>query len=404
MKFLTLIASTLAIVAASASADPSVIDMGLPAVSRHPLSMQRRDAMLKAKHAGMPRVAKRHHRGSKKACHAKTKLHASGAAAAATAGAGAQAAAGIKQHSSSQKQEQSSSNADADAHDQASAQASAKASADAKASASAQSEASAQSKSQASSHASSNANASADSKTDAKSQSSSSASSSSSSSASSSSSSASGSGLFGFSFGSCGSSDANDNQPNGAQSFLNCGLTSGGWSPPKLNLDQLKIISSTAAADSPVFAPCKPLLWAFQAAEKAHGIPATVLMSFAMQESTCNPSATGGNGEQGLMQITPDKCGGAPNGNCKDPWFNVDTGAKYFKTTLDSCGGSVLQAIGQYNGWSLGLTVQKATAAKWQGNCYAQNNLDYLYQMLNGWFLGKSNTYSMGTYHNLASC
>ncbi len=127
-------------------------------------------------------------------------------------------------------------------------------------------------------------------------------------------------------------------------------------------------------------------------------------MSFAMQESTCNPNVTGGNGEQGLMQITPDKCGGAPGGNCKDPWFNVDAGAKYFKNTLDQCGGSVLQAIGQYNGWQLGLTVQKATAAKYQGNCYAQNNLDYLYQMLNGWFLGKANAYDMGTYKNLASC
>jgi hypothetical protein len=37
-----------------------------------------------------------------------------------------------------------------------------------------------------------------------------------------------------------------------------------------------------------------------------------------MQESFCNPNAVGGAGEQGLMQITPEKCKGAPNGNCKD--------------------------------------------------------------------------------------
>ena len=43
-----------------------------------------------------------------------------------------------------------------------------------------------------------------------------------------------------------------------------------------------------------------------------------MLASFAMQESSCNPSAVGGAGEQGLMQITKDKCKGAPNGNCKD--------------------------------------------------------------------------------------
>ena len=38
-----------------------------------------------------------------------------------------------------------------------------------------------------------------------------------------------------------------------------------------------------------------------------------------MQESGCNPNAVGGAGEQGLMQITKDKCGGAPGGNCQDP-------------------------------------------------------------------------------------
>lgn len=37
-----------------------------------------------------------------------------------------------------------------------------------------------------------------------------------------------------------------------------------------------------------------------------------------MQESSCNPGTVGGAGEQGLMQITKDKCGGAPGGNCKD--------------------------------------------------------------------------------------
>jgi membrane-bound lytic murein transglycosylase MltF len=43
------------------------------------------------------------------------------------------------------------------------------------------------------------------------------------------------------------------------------------------------------------------------------------LASFAMQESGCNADLQGGNGEQGMMQITPDKCGGAPDGDCKDP-------------------------------------------------------------------------------------
>ena len=33
-----------------------------------------------------------------------------------------------------------------------------------------------------------------------------------------------------------------------------------------------------------------------------------MLASFAMQESTCNAGATGGNGEAGLMQIAPPNC------------------------------------------------------------------------------------------------
>ena len=38
-----------------------------------------------------------------------------------------------------------------------------------------------------------------------------------------------------------------------------------------------------------------------------------------MQESSCIPTTAGGANEQGLMQITVDKCGGAPGGNCQDP-------------------------------------------------------------------------------------
>lgn len=48
-------------------------------------------------------------------------------------------------------------------------------------------------------------------------------------------------------------------------------------------------------------------------------VPSILIASIAMQESTCNPDTEGGGGEQGLMQLTPDKCGGAPGGNCKDP-------------------------------------------------------------------------------------
>ncbi len=47
-------------------------------------------------------------------------------------------------------------------------------------------------------------------------------------------------------------------------------------------------------------------------------VPPIIIASIAMQESSCNPHTVGGGGEQGLMQITKDKCGGAPGGNCQD--------------------------------------------------------------------------------------
>lgn len=46
------------------------------------------------------------------------------------------------------------------------------------------------------------------------------------------------------------------------------------------------------------------------------------------------------------MQITSDKCGNAPGGNCHDPAYNIATGSAYFKDRLDSYNGNVLLALG----------------------------------------------------------
>ena len=85
-----------------------------------------------------------------------------------------------------------------------------------------------------------------------------------------------------------------------------------------------------------------------------------------MQESSCNSDTIGGAGEQGLMQITRDKCTGAPNGNCRDPVslflqnlfkiifdsdIEISQDFKYFKGTLDSNSGDVLWSVGTYNGF-----------------------------------------------------
>lgn len=66
----------------------------------------------------------------------------------------------------------------------------------------------------------------------------------------------------------CGYSNAGPDAPNGAEEWLNCGITSGGWTPPHLGLDNLKVESLHADG---VFAPCAPYFWAFEQYGNAHG-------------------------------------------------------------------------------------------------------------------------------------
>ena len=89
----------------------------------------------------------------------------------------------------------------------------------------------------------------------------------------------------------------------------------------------------------------------------AVSVPPIIVASIAMQESTCNVHEVGGGGEQGIMQISKDKCGGAPGGNCQDPDFNIRTGVAFFAQTLSDNGGNLLLTLGNYNGWPKGMTV-----------------------------------------------
>lgn len=53
--------------------------------------------------------------------------------------------------------------------------------------------------------------------------------------------------------GKCGWCNADGDHPNGSQDWLNCGLNSGGWSPPHVNIDQLIVKDLNPNG---VFAPC----------------------------------------------------------------------------------------------------------------------------------------------------
>lgn len=207
----------------------------------------------------------------------------------------------------------------------------------------------------------------------------------------------------------CGGNQADGNSPNGQIWWLNCGISRSNvkskWTPPEgVTIDKLKTVSlSEALANDSVWKPCEKYFSIFNQMGAKYGVPPIFLASFAIQESTCRADVRGGGGEMGLMQITRDKCGGRSDSACLDPWFNIETGAAYFKKMLSENGGNVPLAIGRYNGWYPGLTYEKATAARYTSCCKCQNNLDYLDNFLNGWVVGKQ-AYRRKTYNNLAVC
>ena len=84
----------------------------------------------------------------------------------------------------------------------------------------------------------------------------------------------------------CGDSRASSDAPNGAEDWLNCGLTSGGWSPPHLGLDQL--VTQTLHADG-VFAPCAPYFWAFEQYGNANGSKSLSRLSRCPVLTTSSP-------------------------------------------------------------------------------------------------------------------
>ncbi|KAI0081321.1 hypothetical protein K474DRAFT_1422987 [Panus rudis PR-1116 ss-1] len=219
------------------------------------------------------------------------------------------------------------------------------------------------------------------------------------------------SGLIRVNDSACGSSGASPDisatgGPNGRIDWLNCGIDAGGWNPPPVTVNDIVFKDLRQSLQEPgnPFEACKPFIDLFEQHANEHGIPSIMIASIAMQESSCNPDTVGGAGEQGLMQITPDKCGGAPGNNCKEPSFNIATGVDFFAQTLKNNNGNVLKTVGHYNGWADKMTIAQATAQVHKC-CACQNNLDYLQQYFNGWLQGiDPYTRKLGKYFNLAPC
>lgn len=109
--------------------------------------------------------------------------------------------------------------------------------------------------------------------------------------------------------------------PNGSEDWLNCGINDAGWRPPNVTLGEIVTVNLSTALLSPSspFHACSSFLDLFDEYAKKYDIPAIILASFSMQESSCNPDAVGEGGEQGLMQISRDKCGDLSDEECRDP-------------------------------------------------------------------------------------
>ncbi|CAD6586111.1 MAG: hypothetical protein CYPHOPRED_003424 [Cyphobasidiales sp. Tagirdzhanova-0007] len=116
--------------------------------------------------------------------------------------------------------------------------------------------------------------------------------------------------------------------PNGSQAWLNHGISKikrwSRWTPPQLKLSQLKTVSLTKALKDPAspFHACKPYIKLFNSAAKKYNLPPILLASIAMQESSCQPSASGDdNGAFGLMQLIVENCKGRSGSDCAEPEF-----------------------------------------------------------------------------------
>jgi hypothetical protein len=95
------------------------------------------------------------------------------------------------------------------------------------------------------------------------------------------------------------------------------------------------------------------------------------------------------------MQVA---CENYPDGSCdnKSVQDNVNAGASVLMDNLSSAGGNIILAMGWYNGWftaGSGLNGNRGITKDYpcsdEGKSHGDpQNLDYVMQVLNGWFLG----------------
>jgi len=84
-------------------------------------------------------------------------------------------------------------------------------------------------------------------------------------------------------------------------------------------------------------------------AASMHGVDARLVAAVAQRESAWNPLAVSARGACGLMQLMPATARTLGVTDIFDPAQNVNAGARYLKSLLDTFGGDIDRALAAYN-------------------------------------------------------
>lgn len=182
----------------------------------------------------------------------------------------------------------------------------------------------------------------------------------------------------------CGPCDATHEFPNGSEDWINCNMKGSGWNPPHVTVEQLRVGDATTLQSK--FPMCsQDILDIMTQVSHETSIPAQLLLSIAIRESTCNVNARGGGGEVGLMQVAANRCPNGDINSCHQPYNNIKLGADILREKLASADNNILQALGMYNGWMPGMTFDEAHNSP---QCSHNRNRDYVHSIVNGFMQG----------------
>ncbi len=85
---------------------------------------------------------------------------------------------------------------------------------------------------------------------------------------------------------------------------------------------------------------------------RENGVDPTLVKAVALVESGFNPNAKSSKGAQGLMQLMPSTAKQYGVSNIRDPYQNLNAGAKHLRGLLDQYEGDITLALAAYNAGS----------------------------------------------------